>query len=247
MMMSRVLLRLCLYAWAVSSLATGHAQTPIAQPEISAAESAAALNAMAVRHRVVESSRRCAVAFPDGAHVFRFFEHFWAARFYEALQGADMVWTRLPAKSRADAKPRFDQETRRVADSFSRPGQQASKAVCNALLDRLASRQPNTDSLNADDAKQLSDVFRRHGGSSHAARDNDFTVGCMKRAYNTGSKDFDGIERQCTCITDAMLASASSEEIDAWLSGSGAGPSEDSLSRQPWFAKFQDKVLACKG
>ncbi|MGN6666885.1 MAG: hypothetical protein ACTHKH_07945, partial [Trinickia sp.] len=61
-----------------------------------------------------------------------------------------------------------------------------------------------------------------------------------KARYNHGMRDFDTVKLVCGCLTDALVSSASDEQLAALAENPA------SLVAQPWFAVARPKLNACK-
>ncbi|MGN6579383.1 MAG: hypothetical protein ACTHJ1_05280 [Bordetella sp.] len=199
-----------------------------------------ATQALQVKQRLLSQAQSCEAHYGENGRAFRFVEFFWEGDYFEVLHGAALVFAALPASKRAEKEQEFLEQDRQIGAAASKRDENGWKSTCGDLYNRLVDKERHKDAFDKATQKRMSEIYAHSGTPPFARRDNDYTDGCMKAQYNHGLRDFDTIRKVCSCVTDAMTSSATSEQLKAL----NANPK--TLTSQPWFPLAAPKFNACR-
>lgn len=222
----------------ISAAATAPAATP--------ADLQAALTILGAKNRARSDAELCEATLGQNGKAFRFLEHYWESANYELLHGAELVWISMPSPGQADATKRLDADGARFTGTPTGKIAANASGECSNIAASLNARTFGLDRVTADDQQRLQMLYRRNGDKD-AFRDDNMTTGCMAGAYRKGATDFNAVMRFCECVTQALVTSGSSAEIDKYLADAGKsdGTNPDALTGQSWFPVANAKLKAC--
>lgn len=199
-----------------------------------------AIHVRQVERSVAAQAQACESHFGDKGRTFRFVNFFWEGDHLEVLRGAALVLAGLPPTKVAASEQALRAQDQKLAEVGSKRSESDWNSACGDLFTRLVTNKGSDAMFDTATTARMSDVYARSGAKPFARRDSDYTIGCMKTQYNHGLRDFDTVKKVCSCMTDVLTSSATNEQLEAM----SADPS--SVASQPWLAKAQPKIAACK-
>ncbi|HJU40577.1 MAG TPA: tetratricopeptide repeat protein [Tahibacter sp.] len=140
---------------------------------------------------------------------YRYTLYLWKAANLDVTLPAAKVLATLPAAQR--------QALARQADPGPLPDAAPNARTCDLISRETRKGRSDFSETHAKPAQILRTLFAADDKLRIAKRDADFSVGCVKRLYNDGRRDFAAVQSLCECRTRALKASATDGEIDAWL------------------------------
>lgn len=207
-----------------------------------AAESDAdmAAEVLQIKHEMLTRARACETHYAEQGRTFRFAEYFWEGDYLEVLSGAALVAATVPTAKQVRMEQAFSEQDRLLGEIASTRSESDWNTACGDLYIRLVDKDRHMNAFDQPTQRRMSDVYVRSGAKPSVRRNNDLTIGCMKAQYNHGLRDFDTVKLVCGCLTDAMVSSASDEQLAV------VAQNPASLVAQPWFAIARPKLNACK-
>ena len=190
-------------------------------------------------HRVFGT---CAAYFPTRADVFFFADYFWQVDNLPYSLVATRVLRDAPESTRQAAAASREKQSREFDTAFARLDDAGRARACQSFV----SAKESFKTIAPDEASVLAPLFESSSEMRIEKRNADFTLGCMKRLYQIGSRVFGKAKTVCDCQTKAITDHASDAELDQWVDDLAHTPGNEveTLSR-PWMQQAIRALSAC--
>lgn len=180
--------------------------------------------------------------FNDYAYVFDFFDYFWRAENHLEVTAAVLIWSKLSEAEKDAVAVQSASEEVDFLTNYAAKATDKKYEYCKSVMTAISQQDFKIAKLFPADSELLRKLFSERHSNKNFVRDNDITIGCVKRFYNEGAKSFPPVQQACECTTKTILAKGTSEEIDRWL----AEEDKSVILQEAWAAGLIEALQACR-